>query len=91
MTLGRFELNKVYNEDCYKAIKDIPDKSIDCIYVDIPYLFQDGGNGTSDVAKRIIKLADELKDNDIWHGIDYKIFEDFVRVLKKNKLFHLVQ
>lgn len=42
MTLGRFELNKVYNEDCYKAIKDIPDKSIDCIYVDIPYLFMGG-------------------------------------------------
>lgn len=87
MTLGRFELNKVYNEDCYKAIKDIPDKSIDCIYVDIPYLFQDGGNGTSDVAKRIIKLVDELKDNDILHGIDYKIFEDFVRVLKKINCF----
>lgn len=41
--IGRFEVDKIYNEDCYKAIKDIPDKSIDCVYVDIPYLFQGGG------------------------------------------------
>lgn len=83
MKLGRFELNKVYNEDCYKAIKEIPDKSIDCIYVDIPYLYQDGGNGSSDVAKRVIKLKNELKENNIWDGIDYSIFNEFVRVLKK--------
>ena len=38
MKLGRFELDNIYNEDCYTAIKDIPDKSVDCIYVDIPYL-----------------------------------------------------
>ena len=36
MKLGRFEIDNIYNEDCYKAIKDIPDKSIDCIYTDIP-------------------------------------------------------
>lgn len=43
--IGRFEENHIYNEDCYKAIKDIPDKSIDCIYTDIPYItsFQGGG------------------------------------------------
>lgn len=45
--LGRFELDTIYNEDCYKAIKDIPDKSIDCIYVDIPYIIQSGGASES--------------------------------------------
>ena len=40
--------NQVYNVDCYKAIKDIPDKSIDCIYTDIPYLYNNGGGGTED-------------------------------------------
>ena len=36
--LGKYETNQIYNEDSYKAIKEIPDKSIDCIYVDIPYI-----------------------------------------------------
>lgn len=43
MKLGNFELDKIYCADSYKAIKEIPDKSIDCIYTDIPYLFDEGG------------------------------------------------
>ena len=31
--------------DCYKLIKEIPDKSIDLIYTDIPYDFVDNGGG----------------------------------------------
>ena len=49
-----FERNKIYNVDTYKAIKEIPDKSIDLIYTDIPYLLGVcGGSGSSEVAKRI--------------------------------------
>lgn len=33
----KYEVNKIYNVDCYKAIKDIPDKSIDLIVTDPPY------------------------------------------------------
>ena len=35
--IGKYELNKIYNEDSYKAIKDIPDNSIDLIITDPPY------------------------------------------------------
>ena len=31
------ELNKIYNIDCLEGMKDIPDKSIDCIICDLPY------------------------------------------------------
>lgn len=31
------ELNKIYNDDCLVGMKDIPDKSIDCIICDLPY------------------------------------------------------
>ena len=43
--LGEYELNKIYNEDCYEAIKKIPDKSIDLIVTDPPYQFDMGGCG----------------------------------------------
>ena len=42
-----FEINNIYNVDSYKAIKEIPDKSIDLIYTDIPYLIEGGGSGQS--------------------------------------------
>lgn len=51
--LGEYKLNEIYNEDCYEAIKKIPDKSIDLIYVDIPYLYNQGGVGNSDLSKRL--------------------------------------
>ena len=41
--IGRFEENTIYNENFYKAIKEIPDKSIDCVYIDIPYKYTTGG------------------------------------------------
>ena len=36
-------INTIQLGDCYKLIKNIPDKSIDLVYVDIPYAFT--GNG----------------------------------------------
>lgn len=41
--MKNYESNKIYNEDCYEAIKNIPDKSIDLIVTDPPYEWQRGG------------------------------------------------
>lgn len=50
------ELDIIYNEDCYSGIKKIPDKSIDLVYIDIPYLIESGGGKkTSQLAKNITK------------------------------------
>lgn len=38
-------INTIQLGDCYELIKNIPDKSIDCIYVDIPYMIVNGGKG----------------------------------------------
>ena len=35
--MNKYKPNNIYNVDCYDAIKEIPDKSIDCVYIDIPY------------------------------------------------------
>lgn len=45
MKIGEFETNNIYNVDCYKAIKKLPDKSIDLVYIDIPYDIEDNGGG----------------------------------------------
>ena len=39
------QTNNIYHGDCYKLIKEIPDKSIDLIYTDIPYDFVGNGGG----------------------------------------------
>ncbi len=35
--IGKYELNRIYNEDCLEAMKNIPDKSIDMVLCDLPY------------------------------------------------------
>ena len=50
------ELDIIYNEDCYSGIKKIPDKSVDLVYIDIPYLIESGGGvKKSRLAKSITK------------------------------------
>ena len=119
--------NNIYLGDSYELIKSIPDKCIDLIYIDIPYLIGHGGSGGSDLAYRIHKeqaelgnktsyLALQKKEKELkekmdnakdtseynkWHsqhsailnklnlqsadivdGIDYSIFDEFIRISK---------
>lgn len=78
-----YEPNHIYNVDSYQAIKNIPDKSVDLIYTDIPYLYQETKSleRKSKTAKDIIKKAKELAD--ISNGIDYSILDEFCRICKR--------
>jgi len=86
MKIGNYETNQIYNEDSYVAIKKLPDKSIDCIYTDIPYLYDNGGGGSSELAQRIRTVSDEYLV-DIKNGINFNILNDFVRIMKKINIF----
>ena len=80
------EINKIHLGDSNELIKQIPDKSVDCIYTDIPYLIEKGGQGNSELSKRILKTNyTDLKD--IRDGIDWKILDEFVRVSKTINCF----
>lgn len=79
-------LNTITLGDSYELIKKIPDKTIDCIYVDIPYLITHGGKGDSPLARRIDKVHNKyLKD--IKDGINYEILNEFIRISKKLNCF----
>ena len=129
------ELNKIYLGDAYELIKQLPDKSIDLIYTDIPYLIENHGYGKSPLSDRLTKRDDELKgrieqiqkkiddlkdkmdhaetkeeyekwhaqrgnqlnrlnlltNQDITKGIDYKILDEFVRVMKHIYIYMVFQ
>lgn len=78
-------LNKITCGDCYELIKELPDKSVDCVYTDIPYLYCNGGVGNSELGARTARKRDEIKG--ISNGIDYSILDEFKRVLKNVNLF----
>lgn len=74
------ETNQIYLGDCYELIKQIPDKSIDLVYTDIPYLLEKGGFSKSKLGNRLKKISKELYP--IMDGIDYSILDELCRVSK---------
>lgn len=85
--IGRFTENTIYNEDCYKAIKDIPDKSVDCVYTDIPYDIEYNGGGV--LRNNLIKQISDMEEHKqtLQKGIDYAILDEFMRVCKTTMIF----
>lgn len=83
--------NNIYCGDCYELIKQIPDKSVDLVYVDIPYLYSSvGKSSNTEVGKRYSRLMNnDLKD--IINGIDYSIYDEYVRVLKYIYIYGVVK
>jgi DNA modification methylase len=79
------EINKIHLGDSYDLIKQLPNKSVDLIYTDIPYDIQ-GGAGGGFMSERISRVRDTelvgLKD-----GINYDILNEFVRVSKQINIF----
>lgn len=81
-------INTIQLGDCYELIKNIPDKSVNCIYVDVPYLYETGSHGKSDLSKRIYKYQkQDLKKAGIYDGFDYKIYDEFIRISKNVNIF----
>ena len=89
------QTNNIYHGDSYELIKEIPDKSIDLIYTDIPYDFVDnGGGGAFGVKKRdyhkeyqkvSINTQNTLEKNtdqlsNVVLGIDWSILDEFIRI-----------
>ncbi len=83
------QLDVIYNEDCYEAIKKIPDKSIDLIVTDPPYDFETSGCNTGLFKYRTtMKNAyNQIRDNKLDKSIDLKILNEYVRVMKKINIY----
>lgn len=75
-------MNEILLGDCYQLIKQIPDKSIDLVYTDIPYSVVDGGTHErkGKLAKKIYREGVNISH--LTQGIDYSIFDEMCRVLK---------
>ena len=80
--------------DCLEVLKDIPDKSIDLVVTDPPYLKTKNngyhskgykGGGAFGVDKR--NYHNQLNNTDLLNGFDFKILDELVRVMKKVNIY----
>lgn len=81
------ELNKILNVDAYKAVKNIPDKSVDLIIIDPPYDIPHTTGGGMLEEKRIRNMFDALVEADITNAFDFEILKEFDRIMKKRNIY----
>lgn len=83
------DLDVVYNQDCLEGLRNIPDKSVDLIITDPPYLISaTNDGGTVNNIKKLNKSLKELADTGITSGYDIELFnKEFVRVMKEINIY----
>lgn len=74
----------LYQGDCLEKLKHIPDKSVDLVVMDPPYLFDKGGGGGCFGSKNR-KYLNEIEP--LGDGFDFQVLNELERVLKKINLY----
>ena len=77
------ELNKIYNEDCFKGLLQLVGQKIDLIVTDPPYNVKTSGfEGKLNDAKKIGKCLTELNQTNLDKGYNIIEFANIVDVLQ---------
>ena len=75
-------INTIQLGNCYELIKSIPDKSIDLVYIDVPYDINYSGGGC--LAKNVAhnkKMMNDHKET-LLKGFDIKLLDELCRTMK---------
>ena len=78
------ETNIIYNTDCYKYLKEMPNKSVDLVICDFPYKMNAGDRGGGFYPKRkYLQTIVEHKQDNFSIGFNPEILDMLKRILKK--------
>ena len=79
--------NQIINADCMDILKQLPDKCIDLVVTDPPYLMVSGGHGKGDLADRQTARNELLRNSGLYDGIENTVLDELCRVLKKINIY----
>lgn len=83
MEIGCFELDKIFNVNCYEAVKFLPNKSIDLVILDPPYEMAPRGSGFHKKGD----YYDEINSKGMTRGVNNSLLSDLERVMKKTNIY----
>ena len=76
--------NKIINADCMDILKHLPDKCVDLVLTDPPYLIKNTkAGGNSKFAQSIQNMNDEIKEAGITDGVSFDFCEEILRIQPK--------
>ena len=74
---------KITCADCMDILKQLPDKCIDLVLTDPPYLMVSGGHGKGELADRQTARNELLRSTGLYDGFSNDVLDELCRVLKK--------
>lgn len=82
------EINTIHLGDAYELIKQVPNKSVDLIVTDPPYLGDyHGGGGVAKHKGKQKRFIEQIKEGNLYDGFDLKILDELIRVMKKVNIY----
>lgn len=83
------EITEIVCGDAYKLIQQVPDRSIDLIVTDPPYLISTAKKkkSSSGLTADINNLCNQLENSNVVNGINLEILDEFVRVMKRINIY----
>jgi len=76
--------NKIVHDDCLNVLKQLPDKSVDLVLTDPPYLIKNTkAGGKSNFAKSIQQMHNEIKEAGITEGVSLEFCKEIIRLQGK--------
>jgi site-specific DNA-methyltransferase (adenine-specific) len=76
--------NKIINADCMDILKELPDKCVDLVLTDPPYLIKNTkAGGKSNFSKSIQQMNDEIKEAGITEGVSLDFCKEIIRIQDK--------
>ncbi len=81
--IGCYQIDNIYNCDCYKVIKNVPNSSVDLVILDPPYKMDSRGGGFH--KKR--DYYDVINQKGMTQGLDDSLLKELERVMKKTNIY----
>lgn len=77
------ELNKIYNMDCLKDMREMPDNCVDLVVTDPPYVIETSGAGIyKQTDKQYVKELNDMKN-----GFSTEVLDELCRIMKKINIY----
>lgn len=77
-------VNKIINADCLDVLRELPDKCVDLVLTDPPYLIKNTNTGgNSKFSKSIQNMNNQLKEANLTNGVSLDFCKEIIRIQDK--------
>lgn len=78
--------NKILNADCLDILRELPDKYVDLVLTDPPYLIKNtNAGGNSKFSKSIQNMNNQIKEANLTNGVSLDFCKEIIRIQDKIK------